>query len=639
MPRPLTFGTPARSADYVPLRPAYRMFLPALVLMVVVVLVFLAAQLLGLRAPLSPGRVSAKHATFDGRCQECHVSARGVSNLRCERCHDPSSGGRLDHATHVLFGSLDERKARHAPQRECVSCHVEHRGATLTAVGQGQCVRCHDDAIQVAHRIRNLAGHPEFDVLVHERRQATGLVYSHLTHLTRGKGKSAGYLLLDKERRAQGIDTPGKACFECHRVQPRGDDFLPLDFDTHCLSCHRSDLKMSAVPAVEVVPFDRIEALSEGNLVRAEDFETQAGRIQKIRVQHRDAWILFNLRKLNRELDPAGFEKARAALVARQVQLERRISLAQPPAHDDAATLRARSDAARQEMTYIDARLAAQAQAVAPQGGARVDEIATAALQVGDSQAAPQAADVQRQAASLRDVRTTRPLSASELDERKAEVLRLLDAVEKADPTRVGEVNELRRRLGPLAPGQTSKELLQQARAQRQVTLERLQEELALRESGTAPPPDALLQSEAQALRRARSDVQAEIALYDAVPAPTQPLSAQTQASKQDALAGLSSGCRYCHQISPLGVMARVKGAEPVLRRARFVHRQHLTKGEACASCHQGGSGPKTWSIETSAVSEELNFKGIDNCRECHQPRGAGDACLECHRYHPEALP
>jgi hypothetical protein len=214
-----------------------------------------------------------------------------------------------------------------------------------------------------------------------------------------------------------------------------------------------------------------------------------------------------------------------------------------------------------------------------------------------------------------------------------------LDAVEKADKTRSGEINELRRRLGALAPGQTSKELLEQARAQRQLSLVRLDDELALRASGTEPPPEAFRQSEVQAMRRALVAVNAEIALYDVVPAPAQALAPDAQARKLDAVAGLTAGCRYCHQISPQGVMASVRAADPVLRRARFVHRQHLTKGEVCASCHTGGAGAKAWSIETSGASEELNFKGIDSCRECHRPKGASDACLECHRYHPEALP
>ncbi len=636
MARRTTYGTPTRSEHYLRPRPALRLTLLALVALAAVAALFLLAELTGLRAPLSPGRVSVRHATWDSRCRECHVARRGVPNLRCQRCHDPGVGGRLDHPAHVLFGSLDEARAAAAPRLECARCHVEHRGERpLTRVPETECLRCHDDAAQVARRIPRFSRHPEFQVLATGRRQATGLVYSHLTHVTQGKGKKAGYMVLDKERRAQGVDSPARTCFECHERQPQEPDFQPISFEAHCVACHRAELKMDPVPSALVLGPDAPPVLTESGDVRPDDFDAQGGQTLKLRVVHRDAWVQVNLRKLQSELDPAGFAATRAALAARRALLERRLILAQPPAARDAPALEAQIEATRQELSVIEGRLAAAPQA--PGSGAREAELAAALQASGDPEAQALAAELAR--------RTTDPaapaggLSGDELGQRRAEVLRLLDAVEKAEPRRKPQADELRRRLGALRPGQTSREVLERARAQRRATLERLQDELELRLTGTAPPPETLLRGELDALRRALREVDARLALFDALP-PAVTLTADERRGREVAVQALSKGCRYCHVIAPSGAFPEVKAADPVLRRATFTHRAHLTRGEACASCHTAAKDSKTaWSIETSPFSEDLSFRGIDSCRTCHGGGGAGEACLECHQYHPKGLP
>jgi hypothetical protein len=82
-----------------------------------------------------------------------------------------------------------------------------------------------------------------------------------------------------------------------------------------------------------------------------------------------------------------------------------------------------------------------------------------------------------------------------------------------------------------------------------------------------------------------------------------------------------------------------VRAAEPVLWRATFTHRDHLTQGETCASCHSGGEGDAAWSVETSDEAADLNFKGVDSCRECHDSGRVSDACQKCHNYHPPSKP
>jgi hypothetical protein len=73
-----------------------------------------------------------------------------------------------------------------------------------------------------------------------------------------------------------------------------------------------------------------------------------------------------------------------------------------------------------------------------------------------------------------------------------------------------------------------------------------------------------------------------------------------------------------------------VRAARPVLVRARFVHEPHLLQAD-CVRCHAG--------VEKSELSRDLNFKGVENCRECHKPFQASQDCRECHLFHPKAVP
>ena len=84
--------------------------------------------------------------------------------------------------------------------------------------------------------------------------------------------------------------------------------------------------------------------------------------------------------------------------------------------------------------------------------------------------------------------------------------------------------------------------------------------------------------------------------------------------------------------------MAKVSAAKPALWRATFTHKDHLTKGEACASCHVGGEGGSQ-PVAKSAQSSDLWFKGVKSCRECHRRGQASEACQHCHDYHPRAAP
>lgn len=641
MPRPPTWGTPARSPHYVRPRRAGASTRLALALGAAVGLAAAGAHWFGPRGAFSPGALSPRHAAYDARCEQCHLArGGGAVDVRCQRCHDPASGGRLSLQAHVYFGSLDARRAAAAGELACARCHVEHRGGEvgLTRVDEVQCVRCHADPRRVSRPLRRFEQHPEFAVLARGARESAGLIYSHLTHVTRGKGKKAGYLLLDPELRRRGVDAPEKACTECHLREAGDADFDPLDFGAHCLACHRDALKMNPVSADLVVPVEDLdERVVEAWAAGRADFERQGPLVLKPRVHHADEWILFNLRKLQRELDPQGYAARRRGLREQVAQLERRLVLAQPLAAEDAAALAARTQALEAELAQIDARLAAQAKAQPPHEQHRLDEVAALAALVGGEAQRAEAERVQRDARALSAAAPApAALPRAEFERRREELLRLVDAIEAAAPERRVQTDELRRRLAALQPGETSAELLQRAREQRRAALARLADERRLRASGSLPPAASLRRQEVRALERAREAVERRLALDDALPEPpARPLSQPERRARLQAVADLTLGCRYCHAISPEGAFAPAAAARPVLWRATFRHREHLTHGESCASCHTGTRGARRYSIETSDQASDLSVQGVDGCRACHRAGGATRACQACHDFHP----
>ena len=102
----------------------------------------------------------------------------------------------------------------------------------------------------------------------------------------------------------------------------------------------------------------------------------------------------------------------------------------------------------------------------------------------------------------------------------------------------------------------------------------------------------------------------------------------------REAIGALTGSCAQCHEISRLGLLAPVAAAQPSLARGGFSHRDHVSHGESCTSCHASGDG-EAWSIETSDEASEPRFLGIASCRRCHDGAEAPDGCQACHGYHP----
>jgi hypothetical protein len=623
MPRKVTWGTPGRTAHYLFPRGKWGFLIPALVLGGGLLALLLLLQAAGARRPLAPGDVISRHALIETRCEECHTPRVGASDLRCQRCHDPSGAGRLTNGAHVLFGSGDARKAAAAPTLACARCHVEHRGrgARLAAVDPVQCAQCH---------FRSFSGHPEFAVLRAKSAEAPGIKFGHDSA---EPAKFGGHLAEVAKKKGMRIE---RTCAECHQRSADQRDFTPVSFELHCASCHAKDGSLGTVdpvPQEDALPPDQIAALGVRGpwLGRADEFQIGRGKVGRSVVHHKDEWVLFNLRKLRREIDPEGWAAERGALLARQSQLQRRLAQATPLASLDQAALRARQQSIETELRGIDARIAAQATSAPTTAAlARLDEVQTAVTAAGDAGRA-EAQQLKTGADSLAAGAAPAALPSDEFEARRGELLAALDAIEAADPALAPRAQDLRRRALALAPGEPGADVLQRVRIQRQAELQRVMDEQSLRAAGIAPPGEALLEPERDGLQRAIRDVQDRLALLSQAPAPRAALTPAELQRKKETVEVLTVPCVKCH-IFTGAAMARPVAARPVLVRARFEHPPHLLPVQGdCYHCHDA--------IRKSRVSADLNFAGVQSCRECHKPRSVSQDCQTCHRYHPPPVP
>lgn len=610
MARKPSWGTPNRSERYPPLRQRWGYLQPSAVAGAALALLLLGSYLVGERGALSPGSLTSGHASIEAKCEQCHTIRQGASNVRCQRCHDPASAGRLTAGAHVLSGSGDARKAAAAPDVVCARCHVEHRGlrTSLSAVRDVQCARCH---------FGKLTAHPEFAVLRASTKEAPGLNFGHQKHI-------------EEVMKKQGLTLSAQSCAACHAK--RGRDLEPVSFDRHCLGCHAKQGSLGSVdpvPLSEVVDLEALRAreVPGAGLLKPEEFELNRGKIARHSVGHRDAWILFNLDKLRAESDPEAFAGERARLEARIATLERRLAACMPLASLDRTGLEQRAAALEREKQGAAQRLAALPNAGdANAGAARLREIEAGMRAVGDAGSAEEVSKL-AQAAVAPDA-APGPLPAGEFGARRQELLSLLEAVEAADATLKPRTEDLRRRIVALVPGDDTAALLGRVRDQRQAALARVRDEQKLRAQGVSPPREALLEGERRELERALDAARSRLASLASVTSVT-PLGPEGRQRRRETAVILAAACTKCHVLSA-GALAPVRAARPVLVRARFVHEPHLLQAD-CGRCHQG--------IEASKASKDLNFRGISSCRECHKPFQARQDCRECHLFHPKAVP
>jgi hypothetical protein len=243
------------------------------------------------------GTLARVHATWDEKCEECHVPFRPIdgtawtaslvtdpraSDNKCQACHK----GLADHHANIKEGDS------HA----CAACHREHRGrgALLNEVADAQCTRCHAElgghvkpgaSLSFEPKVTafgiDAEQHPEFRLFRNGPAKDPGrLKFNHKLHMSKGLPAQAGGESLrrlsdltdqykEKYKNKSGNDADGiqLECASCHR--PLGDRSLAsasqstspggasrggaymarAKYESDCVACHALDYD-ARLPAI-----------------------------------------------------------------------------------------------------------------------------------------------------------------------------------------------------------------------------------------------------------------------------------------------------------------------------------------------------------------------------------------------------
>ena len=410
--RDLPSGTPARAAGYIRPPDKRRPLWWALGLAGALLLVFAVLFASGRRGVASPGAVSTSHAAIGSRCAECHDVGRSVADLRCERCHDPGASDRLLQTSHVTRGTGITPALHSSETVACATCHAEHRGrADLAHAGDDRtCVRC--------HQFGSLAKHPEFAAVAAKAVTGVGLKFTHDRHIA--------------EVRKEG----GQRCEACHQPTADLSGFEPIDFDTHCASCHTKDGLVTG----ETDPLDGRSLLPVPSAGGPAIAPGARSLVVVSRMAHRDDWVLDNLNRMRRIVDPEGDRAERLALQTRIASLSSTLRAQSLSGMAPADLERLRDALVRDQAAW------SAAPATAGQDAKALAAMSAAILRVAGTlneatalPADPAPADESAEAVRAR------------VDARKAELLTLLDAVTaRGGPDAVARAAALRARVEAL---------------------------------------------------------------------------------------------------------------------------------------------------------------------------------------------
>lgn len=215
---------------------------------------------------ISPGPLSAHHATMNQGCSACHSAAESsplkmaglafspdgiVQSQRCLKCHEelgphamqPHSlpqreiDDMTEHAVvdasmpmhtrqQVLSRMLGPLETSSSGDIACATCHQEHRGSMfdLTAMTNAQCQSCHSATF---HSLSD--GHPEF-----AERDRAALHFDHVTHLN---------LHFSSFERTVPNGQARMQCRDCHSPDATGAMMRLESFDVMCASCHEPQIR------------------------------------------------------------------------------------------------------------------------------------------------------------------------------------------------------------------------------------------------------------------------------------------------------------------------------------------------------------------------------------------------------------
>jgi hypothetical protein len=239
--------------------------------------------ILGGRSPdrwISPGPLTAAHATTEAACSSCHqisgdAATSGIGRLianhpatsaRCVACHDLGTQPLLPHgrpanafnsahdiphvaqsgstAPLILAAARIARSPITNVSIECTTCHNEHRGrdSELNKIDDHQCQVCHQATFKSFAQ-----GHPDFGNYPYKRR--TRIIFDHASHLQKHflePGSSA---------------SAPTSCLDCHIPADTQGKMLVKSFAKSCAACHDSQIQGAGRAGAKGIAFFAIPGL------------------------------------------------------------------------------------------------------------------------------------------------------------------------------------------------------------------------------------------------------------------------------------------------------------------------------------------------------------------------------------------
>lgn len=248
---------------------------------------------------VTQGPLSSSHAGLENSCDSCHTPFAEMTSQPCSLCHEKFGDevGVFSFDAHYLYRTGDfQRVVRSEKEQACAACHPEHGGrmASITQVPDQQCRSCHDFGGFVN-------GHPEFLALAQP--ELANLSFSHIHHVR-------------EVMKENGFEDVEKACLSCHHIEPDGKQFQPINFETHCDSCHLTTA--ITTPRLPIQSEDQLGVLTLAGIQdqgepgglwsffsNPNEFRVVGDRfVSKSPLHHEDPWVMDNLRRLRKMLYP-----------------------------------------------------------------------------------------------------------------------------------------------------------------------------------------------------------------------------------------------------------------------------------------------------------------------------------------------
>lgn len=175
---------------------------------------------------VSPGRLSAAHASLETNCAACHTPVRSAEAAKCVACHANNT-------------ALLQRQptAFHASIGTCSACHAEHRGRTARPVTMDHIVLASIGLETVRREIENPSNRRLLAWLRQHEASATESTHPRVTSTEAALHCATCHATKDRHQKLFGED-----CASCHGTASWtiADFQHPSPRSTDCVQCHRA---------------------------------------------------------------------------------------------------------------------------------------------------------------------------------------------------------------------------------------------------------------------------------------------------------------------------------------------------------------------------------------------------------------